>query len=248
MAGGTIELRVTRYRPDRSPTPWVDTFRVPYDDDTVVLDALNHVKDEVDGTLTFRWSCRMGVCGSCGMMIGGEPRLSCGAFLRDLAPGPVTVEPLRHFPVLRDLVVDTDDFLEALREVRPWLIPRRDAADGDGEGRQTPAQVDAYRQFSMCINCMLCYAACPVYGQDRTFLGPAAIALAHRYDMDSRDGGRDVRRRILGRDEGVWECTFVGECSAVCPKGVDPAAAIQRSKVDLALRAWRVVWPAGAGR
>jgi fumarate reductase iron-sulfur subunit len=84
-----------------------------------------------------------------------------------------------------------------------------------------------------------------VYGQDPEFLGPAAIALAHRYDLDSRDQGRDERREVLGRDVGVWDCTFVGECSAVCPKDVDPAAAIQRSKVDLALRGWRAVWPLG---
>jgi succinate dehydrogenase iron-sulfur subunit len=245
VAERTIMLRVTRYQPDHVPTPYADAFEVAYDEDTVVLDALNRIKDETDGSLTFRWSCRMGVCGSCGMMIDGEPRLACAAFLRDLAPGPVVVEPLRYFPVLRDLVVDTDDFLEKLREVKPWLIRREEPPGERGEHRQTPEQVDAYRQFSACINCMLCYAACPVYGQDPEFLGPAAIALAHRYDLDSRDQGRDERREVLGRDVGVWDCTFVGECSVVCPKDVDPAAAIQRSKVDLALRGWRAVWPLG---
>ena len=245
MAERRIELRVSRYRPDRAPTPYVESYEVPYDEDTVVLDALNAIKDETDGSLSFRWSCRMGVCGSCGMMVNGEPRLSCAAFLRDLAPGPVAVAPLRYFPVVRDLVVDMEDFLEKLREVRPWLIREDEARDEPGAHRQTPAQADAYRQFSMCINCMLCYSACPVYGQDPEFIGPAAIALAHRYDMDSRDQGRDERREVLGQDVGVWACTFVGECSEVCPKNVDPAAAIQRSKLDLAMRGWRTVWPLG---
>jgi fumarate reductase iron-sulfur subunit len=245
VAERRIELHVSRYRPDRAPTPYVESYEVPYDDDTVVLDALNAIKDETDGSLSFRWSCRMGVCGSCGMMVNGEPRLSCAAFLRDLAPGPVTVAPLRYFPVVRDLVVDMEDFLEKLREVRPWLIREDEARDEPGAHRQTPAQADAYRQFSMCINCMLCYSACPVYGQDPEFIGPAAIALAHRYDMDSRDQGRDERRAVLGQDVGVWACTFVGECSEVCPKNVDPAAAIQRSKLDLVMRGWRTVWPLG---
>ena len=245
MAEPGIELRVSRYRPDRAPTPYVESYEVPYDEDTVVLDALNAIKDETDGSLSFRWSCRMGVCGSCGMMVNGEPRLSCAAFLRDLAPGPVTVAPLRYFPVVRDLVVDMEDFLEKLREVRPWLIREDETRDEPGARRQTPAQADAYRQFSMCINCMLCYSACPVYGQDSEFIGPAAIALAHRYDMDSRDQGRDERREVLGQDVGVWACTFVGECTEVCPKNVDPAAAIQRSKLDLAIRGWRTVWPHG---
>jgi fumarate reductase iron-sulfur subunit len=245
VAERRIELRVFRYRPDRAPTPYEESYEVPYDEDAVVLDALNAIKDETDGSLSFRWSCRMGVCGSCGMMVNGEPRLSCAAFLRDLAPGPVTVAPLRYFPVVRDLVVDMEDFLEKLREVRPWLIREDEARDEPGAHRQTPAQADAYRQFSMCINCMLCYSACPVYGQDPEFIGPAAIALAHRYDMDSRDQGRDERRKVLGQDVGVWACTFVGECTEVCPKNVDPAAAIQRSKVDLALHGWRTVWPLG---
>src|SRR6266540_3010837 len=101
----TIQLRVTRYSPERSPEPYVNEFEVPYEERGVVLDALNHVKDEIDGSLAYRWSCRMGICGSCGMMVNDEPRLTCAAFLRELAPGPVVVEPLRYFPVIRDLVV-----------------------------------------------------------------------------------------------------------------------------------------------
>jgi fumarate reductase iron-sulfur subunit len=176
----------------------------------------------------------MGICGSCGMMVNGTPKLTCAAFLRDYYPKEIVVEPLSNFPVIRDLVVDIDDFLQKMVEVKAYTI--RDDVDtapvGKGhEFRQLPEQSDDFHQFGMCINCMLCYAACPVYGMEPRFLGPAAIALAHRYNMDSRDQGRNQRMSIVGSSEGIWECTFVGECSVVCPKSVDPAAAIQRTKL-----------------
>ena len=117
----------------------------------------------------------------------------------------------------------------------------------DGEYLQTPEELDAYKQFSMCINCMLCYAACPVYGLDPDFIGPAAIALAERYDLDSRDQGARERLDVLIEHEGVWGCTFVGECTRVCPKHVDPAGAIQRYKLKAAQRVGEGV-PAPAGR
>jgi fumarate reductase iron-sulfur subunit len=165
------------------------------------------------------------------MMVNGVPKLTCAAFLRTYEPGPVRVEPLANFPVVRDLVIDLEDFMGKLRRVKPWLIREVEKPLAEGEHRQTPAQLEAYKQFSMCINCMLCYAACPVSGLSPAFLGPAAIALAYRYNLDSRDQGYRLRQSIITQAEGVWECTFVGECTAVCPKGVDPAAAIQRSKV-----------------
>ncbi|MGH2393508.1 MAG: 2Fe-2S iron-sulfur cluster-binding protein, partial [Candidatus Limnocylindria bacterium] len=189
------------------------------------------IKDRLDGTLSYRWSCRMGICGSCGMTVNGEPKLTCATFLTDYAPGPVRVEPLANFPVIRDLVIALDDFMEKLHRVKPWIIRKVEKPVSEGEYLQSPAQLDAYKQFSMCINCMLCYAACPVYGLEPAFIGPAAIALAHRYNLDSRDEGYRLREPVLTEAVGVWACTFVGECSVVCPKGVDPAAAIQRSKL-----------------
>ena len=97
---------------------------------------------------------------------------------------------------------------------------------------QSPAELARYKQYTLCINCMLCYAACPIYSLDSEFVGPAAIALAQRYNLDSRDQGRHQRQEVIASHEGIWECTFVGECSVVCPKDVDPAAAIQRAKVS----------------
>ena len=231
MSEETITLEVTRYRPGHDREPRTQSFVVPYRKDWVVLDALNHIKDRMDGTLSYRWSCRMGVCGSCGMMVNGVPKLTCAAFLRTYHPGPIRVEPLAHFPVVRDLVIDIEDFMQKLRRVKPWLIRQVVKPPAEGEHLQSPAQLDAYKQFSMCINCSLCYAACPVSSLAPSFLGPAAIALAYRYNLDSRDQGYSLRQSIIAQAEGVWECTFIGECSVVCPKGVDPAAAIQRSKV-----------------
>jgi fumarate reductase iron-sulfur subunit len=232
-----ITLQVARYRPDQETEPVLQSYEVPLRKEWAVLDGLNYIKDQLDGTLSYRWSCRMGICGSCGMTINGEPQLSCATFLTDYAPGPVRVEPLRNFPVIRDLVVELTDFMHKLEKVQPWLIRDEEQPVEDGEYLQTPAQLEEYKQFSMCINCMLCYSACPVYGLDSKFIGPAAIALAQRYNLDSRDDGAHERLTVLSQPEGVWGCTFVGECSRACPKGVDPAGAIQRYKLTAAMAA-----------
>jgi len=228
----TIALDVFRYRPEQEDEPEMQRYEVPYQKDWVVLDALNYIKDEIDGTLSFRWSCRMGVCGSCGMMVNGEPTLTCAAFLRNYYPNPIRVEPLNYFPVIRDLVINMEDFLQKLDDVKAWLVPKEEKPVSEGEYLQTPAQLAQYKQFSMCINCMLCYAACPIYGQHPNFVGPAAIALAQRYNNDSRDDGNAEREEVIFSHEGIWECTFVGECTQVCPKNVDPAGAIQQAKVS----------------
>jgi succinate dehydrogenase iron-sulfur subunit len=230
----TITLEVTRYSPEHDQAPRFQSYQVPLRKDWVVLDALNYVKDTSDGSLTYRWSCRMGICGSCGMMVNGEPKLTCATFLDDYAPGPVRVEPLRYFPVVRDLVVEIGDFMNKLQQAKPWLIRQEEKPLADGEYLQTPQQMDRYQQFSMCINCLLCYAACPVYGLDPLFIGPAALALAQRYNLDSRDQGSRERFELLSQHEGIWACTFVGECTKVCPKHVDPAGAIQQYKLEAA--------------
>ncbi len=228
----TITLEVTRYSPEDDAEPRLQQFEVPLRKDWVVLDALNYIKDRVDGSLTFRWSCRMGICGSCGMMVNGEPKLTCATFLTSYATeGLIRVQPLRYFPVIRDLVVAIDDFLGKLQSVKPWLIRKDEKPISEGEYLQTPEQLDLYKQFSMCINCVLCYAACPVVGLDPGFIGPAAIALAQRYNLDSRDQGSQERMDVLAQHEGIWGCTFVGDCTKACPKKVDPAGAIQQYKL-----------------
>ena len=246
-SAATQVLEVFRYSPEQDSEPRFQSYEVPFHDDWVVLDALNHIKDRMDGSLTHRWSCRMGVCGSCGMMVNGEAKLTCAAFLRDYHPKPIRVEPLTGFPVLRDLVINMDDFMEKLVEVKSWLIPKERRELSQGEYRQSPAELAHYKQFSMCINCMLCYAACPVYALHPDFLGPAAIALAQRYNLDSRDAGEQQRAEAIQADAGVWECTFVGECSKVCPKDVDPAGAIQQAKMSGTIDWYKALLPRGKG-
>jgi fumarate reductase iron-sulfur subunit len=229
----TIKLEIFRYHPDKDSEPSFQNYEVPYREDWVVLDAINWIKDNKDGSLTYRWSCRMGVCGSCGMMVNGTPKLSCAAFLKHYYPNPIRVEPLNNFPVERDLVIVLDSFMKKLDSVKPYLIRRagQEKPVSEGEYRQSPAELAKYKQFSMCINCMLCYAACPVMGLEPEFLGPAAIALGMRYNLDSRDQARSERMDVIASHEAIWNCTFVGECSVVCPKNVDPAGAIQQAKL-----------------
>jgi len=226
-----IELEVLRYDPEVDEKPRFQRYKVPCKSDWVVLDALNHVKAEQDPTLSYRWSCHMAVCGSCGMMVNGEPKLACKAFLRNYT-GVIRVEPLAHFPIERDLVTVIDDFMDKLKRVRPYLIPKEEKSLAAGEYRQTPAELKKYKQYTQCINCMLCYAACPEYGLIPKFIGPAAITLAHRYNQDSRDGGREQRQEEIATSEGVWECSFAGACSEVCPEHVDPASALQQVKIE----------------
>ena len=234
-----ITLEVSRYHPEVDLEPSFQTYEVPYNKDWVILDALNYIKDDLDGSLSFRWSCRMGVCGSCGMMINGSPVLTCATFLHQYLPGPIRIEPLNYFPVIKDLIIEMSDFMEKLKRVKPWII-REDEKDlSEGEYLQTPSQLEDYKQYSMCINCMLCYSACPVYGLEPTFIGPAAIALGQRYNHDNRDQGAKEREEIISQDDGLWQCTLVGDCTKVCPKDVDPAGAIQRYKVQSTNNWWK---------
>ena len=122
MSDKTISMRVTRFRPEQEDEPTEQVYEIPYQEDWVVLDALNHIKDQMDGTLSYRWSCRMGVCGSCGMMVNGEPKLTCATFLKDYYPNEIVVQPLANFPIVRDLVVDVEDFMTKLKAVQPWII------------------------------------------------------------------------------------------------------------------------------
>ena len=239
----TITVSVSRYRPEQESKPTFQNYDVPLRDDWAILDALNHIKDAVDGSLSYRWSCRMGVCGSCGMMVNGEPTLTCAAFLSKYAPGPIRIEPLRYFPVVRDLVVDITSFMTKLKKVKPWIVHEDEKPLSEGEYRQSPDELDTYKKYSMCINCLLCYSACPVIGLEPDFVGPAAIALAQRYNLDSRDQGAAERLSILSQDDGMWQCTFVGECSEVCPKDVDPAGAIQRYKLTGAANWFKTMLP-----
>jgi fumarate reductase iron-sulfur subunit len=150
--------------------------------------------------------------------------------------GTIRVEPLSNFPIVRDLVVDLESFIHKIKSVKPWIIRKIEKDVSEGEYRQSPEQLEEFKQYSMCINCALCYAACPVLASEPEFLGPAAIALAHRYNLDSRDEGNAARFDTLNDGEGLWGCSYANECSQVCPKHVDPAMAIQQAKLTDALQ------------
>jgi fumarate reductase iron-sulfur subunit len=225
-----VTFVVTRFDPDQDEAPREQRYEIPVREDWKVLDALNHIKDHVDPTLSHRWSCRMAVCGSCGMQVNGEPKLTCKEAVSDFGD-EIRVAPLANFPVVRDLVVELEGFMDRLQAVKPWIMTAKERALEEGTHRQTPAQLEEFKKFSMCINCMLCYAACPVVANEPDFLGPAAIALGHRYDQDSRDGGAAERNEVFRGEGGVFACSFANECTEVCPKGVDPGYAIQEAKL-----------------
>lgn len=227
-----LKVKIMRYDPEKDKKPYFQSFDVPVNDTTSLLDALCYIKDNLDKKLAFRWSCRMAICGSCGMMVDNVPKLACQTFLRDYPQG-VTVEPLAHFDIEKDLIVDMSPFIERLEAIKPYIIGN-DRKVEDGPSKQTPEEMARYQQFSACINCGLCYAACPQFGLNPNFIGPAVITLARRYNLDTRDKGFQERMKMINSEDGAWGCTFVGYCSEVCPKNVDPAAGINQAKIDSA--------------
>ncbi len=227
---------ITRFDPDKDDAPHKQEYTVPCEDNWKVLDAVNFIKDEIDPTVSHRWSCRMAVCGSCGMMVNGEPKLTCKTSLKEYGDR-VDIEPLANFPVVRDLVVELDGFMHKFESVKPWIKRVKEKAEDKSALHekkltytQSAEELARFKQFSMCINCMLCYAACPVVANEPEFLGPAAIALGHRYNLDTRDEGTEERHEIFRGEGTVFSCSYANECSEVCPKGVDPAAAVNQAK------------------
>lgn len=238
----TIVFKILRYRPETDDAPHFVEYEIAWRHEMSVLDGLNAIRDSQAPDLSYRSSCRMAVCGSCAVMIDGVARLACKTFIRDFAErGIVAIEPLEHFPIERDLVVDIEDMIAKLESVHPFIVLQDackaehaqaapEAAQAAKPNVQTPQQLEKYRQFAQCIHCGCCYAACPQYKLNRDFLGPAALTLLWRYRQDNRDAGARLRSAIMGQDSAVWSCTSVGYCTEVCPKLVDPAAAIQLSK------------------
>jgi succinate dehydrogenase / fumarate reductase iron-sulfur subunit len=230
-----ITYRVRRFRPEQDRRPTWQTYRIAYAPGMTVLDGLWLIKETLDPTLAFRASCRMGVCGSCGMLVNGRPRLACNTQIAELGSGTVTVAPLPNFDIVRDLVPDLGTMFDRHTALKPYLIRADDKEQENprGEYRQTTHEMEEYLQFSYCIKCGCCMAACPTIATDVLFSGPMPLSQAHRYNADSRDGGFAARKEALAGTEGPWRCHYAGECARVCPKGVDPAKAIQWMKRTL---------------
>jgi succinate dehydrogenase / fumarate reductase, iron-sulfur subunit len=248
-----VVFRIRRFDPTTDGEPLWEDYRFPCQPGTTVLEGLKIIKEKLSPTLAWRSSCRMGVCGSCGMFINGSPRLACNTQVAELGGSLVTVAPLPNFNIIRDLVPDLTPMIQAHVESMPYLL-RKDTAEmaqPTGEYWQSPHQLEQYLEFSYCIKCGCCMAACPTYATDPDYAGPMPLAQAHRYNADSRDGGFDERKQRLSGGGGPWRCHFAGECSRVCPKGVDPARAIQLMKRQLVfeyLRLWKQPCPASLAK
>jgi len=230
-----VTFRIRRFDPLTRPQPAWEEHTIPYAPGMTVLDGLRLIKETRQPALAWRSSCRMGVCGSCGMFINGQPRLACNTQITHLDSLPVVVAPLPNFAIIRDLVPDLRPMFDAHVALHPYLI-RDDAAEmaePTGEYYQSPEQLEHFLQFSYCIKCGCCMAACPTYATDPAYSGPMPLTQAHRYNADSRDGGFVERKAVLSGEQGPWKCHYAGECSRACPKGVDPARAIQLMKRQL---------------
>lgn len=208
-------------------------FAVPYDPTTTVLAGLEWIKGELDGTLTFRRSCRASICGSCGMVIDGKTRLACKTKIVDLLTGNtdkniaavkggiITIAPQRNQPVMKDLVVDIAPFYEKVKDIVPFVQ--------DGAEKETHVTKESFGQVNMvsnCIMCGACYSDCTAMVENPNFIGPAALAKAFRFVSDPREGNKTERLEKLVEKNGVWDCTRCGMCIDACPKGVAPMEAI----------------------
>ncbi len=232
-----INFHITRYNPEVDRVPYVKTYEISVREGMTVLDGLHYIKDNLDSSLAWRYSCRMGVCGSCGMLLNGRPTLACNTQILHVADTDLTVGPLPNFEIIRDLVPDLMSMFDKHRSIKPFVLRADEAEINDpaGEFYQTPEQLEAYLQFSYCIKCGCCMAACPTLATDARYLGPMPLAAAQRFNEDSRDDGKRIRSKLTGAASGAFRCHYAGECSRACPKGVDPAKAIQHLKRQLVL-------------
>jgi succinate dehydrogenase / fumarate reductase iron-sulfur subunit len=225
-----VKLEVFRSKGGRKSTGNYQHFDVPYEPGMTVLSALLYAKEMLDHSIAIRYSCRMACCGSCGMTINGLPRLACYTQVTELPDSTIIIAPLENYPPVRDLVTDFEGFFEKHLSVKPFMIRENIAEQETSESEygQVAEEVEDFLQFSQCIKCGCCNAACPTMANDAKFIGPQALAQAYRYVADSRDEGGAQRLSLVDEEHGVWRCHFAGSCSHVCPKGVDPALAIQR--------------------
>ncbi len=224
-----VTLKIKRFDPDRKPSAWWSTFALEADLADRILDLLVRVKDEQDGSLTFRRSCGHGICGSCAVRVNGSNKLACKTLVHELGPR-ITLEPLLGLRVEKDLVVDMEPFFAAFRSIKPFLI-NGDPLPGNGRERlQSPAERMRFDDTTKCILCAACTTACPVFWADGEYVGPAAIVAAHRFLFDSRDHGGAEHTAKLADAEGIWRCRTIFQCTIACPREIKITKAIAEVK------------------
>ncbi len=224
-------FRIFRYQPDQGdPRPYHEDFQLEHDDKLTLLDALLRVRDEQDGSLAMRYSCRSAICGSCACRADGRTVLACMEQVESLKErngnGAVQVDPIGNFKPIKDLVVDLQPFWTKFKAVKPFLVP-----DGPAPAKERIVAKEAMQKIyneSKCILCAACYSECNSLAADPDFVGPAAFAWGYRFAADERDGQRRNRVKLYSGDHGVWDCTRCMFCNERCPKGVDPRDAIEK--------------------
>jgi succinate dehydrogenase / fumarate reductase iron-sulfur subunit len=229
-----IILDVKRVNPETGMLPYHQQYTVEVEPTDRVLDAVMEVKRNQDGSLAFRKSCAHGVCGSDAMRINGQERLACKTLIHDVAENEgavIRIEPLAHFPVQRDLMVDQGEFFSKYRSVKPFLVPASEVEEK--EILQSPEERKKFDDPTKCILCSACFSACPVMEKNPRFLGPAAVIQAGRFVFDSRDVGLEPRLDILDREDGVWPCENHFECTRVCPRGIKITKLINQTKREI---------------
>ncbi|HNC73897.1 MAG TPA: succinate dehydrogenase iron-sulfur subunit, partial [Elusimicrobiota bacterium] len=218
-----VTLKIRRVDPEKGlPERW-ETYTVDVAPTDRVLDALNEVKWTQEGPLAYRRSCAHGICGSDAMRINGRNRLACKVLVQDVAP-VITLEPMKGFRVIKDLIVDMEPFLAKFRSLKPFLI--NDEPVTEGERLQSPAARARFDDTTKCILCGACTTSCPSFWADPAYVGPAAIVNAHRFIFDDRDRAAAERLELLDGRDGVWKCRTVFNCVEACPRDIDITGAI----------------------
>jgi len=227
-----IKLKVFRYNPEKDKKAHHDTYTLEAEPTDRVLDLLEFVKGQIDGTLSFRRSCAHGVCGSDAMRINGLNRLACKVLVRDLHSRKIVVEPILGLRVIKDLIVDMEPFFDNYRAIMPYLVNDEPAPKRERE--QSNAQRERFDDTTKCILCAACTTSCPSYWANEAYLGPAAIVNAHRFIFDSRDRAGAERLKILNESWGVYRCHTIFNCTIACPREIEVTQAIGEVKKALA--------------
>ena len=233
------QLRIRRFNPEKSEKAWWGDYTLEDIKETdSVLDLLHRVKWEIDGSLTLRRSCAHGVCGSDAMRINGANALACKMLVQRLVNGDgpvkVQVEPILGMPVVKDLVVNMDNFFEHYRSVLPYFVNDMPPPEDRRERRQSQADRMRFDDTTKCILCAACTTSCPSFWANEEYVGPAAIVQAHRFIFDSRDQAAAERLEVVGDSFGVWRCRTVFNCTNACPREIEVTKAIAEVKNVLA--------------